>query len=108
VCSPELNNVKDVPYVVFPLSISYFLELLNTEIGYFQSIILSPTIFELFFHYILLNRSHKEKRSSYAPESGVRYDGVYRIEKCWRKIGIQVILLSFIQSAEVVPCYHMS
>ncbi|WVZ95650.1 hypothetical protein U9M48_041384 [Paspalum notatum var. saurae] len=34
-------------------------------------------------------RSHKEKRSSYAPESGVRYDGVYRIEKCWRKIGIQ-------------------
>ncbi|XP_061344128.1 E3 ubiquitin-protein ligase ORTHRUS 2-like [Gastrolobium bilobum] len=34
-------------------------------------------------------RSHKEKRSSYAPESGVRYDGVYRIEKCWRKDGIQ-------------------
>ncbi|CAK7336040.1 unnamed protein product [Dovyalis caffra] len=34
-------------------------------------------------------RSHKEKRSSYAPEKGVRYDGVYRIEKCWRKNGIQ-------------------
>ncbi|XP_024629209.1 E3 ubiquitin-protein ligase ORTHRUS 2 isoform X2 [Medicago truncatula] len=34
-------------------------------------------------------RSHKEKRSAYAPEAGVRYDGVYRIEKCWRKIGIQ-------------------
>lgn len=34
-------------------------------------------------------RSHKEKRSSYAPESGVRYDGVYRIEKCWRKLGSQ-------------------
>ncbi|KAL8038082.1 hypothetical protein ABFX02_11G080600 [Erythranthe guttata] len=34
-------------------------------------------------------RSHKEKRSSYAPLEGVRYDGVYRIEKCWRKIGIQ-------------------
>ncbi|KAL5726364.1 RING-type E3 ubiquitin transferase [Ranunculus cassubicifolius] len=34
-------------------------------------------------------RSHKEKRSCYAPESGVRYDGVYRIEKCWRKVGIQ-------------------
>uniref|UniRef100_A0ACD5TYS0 Uncharacterized protein n=1 Tax=Avena sativa TaxID=4498 RepID=A0ACD5TYS0_AVESA len=34
-------------------------------------------------------RSHKEKRSSYAPEKGVRYDGVYRIEKCWRKIGVQ-------------------
>ncbi|CAI9099952.1 OLC1v1036855C1 [Oldenlandia corymbosa var. corymbosa] len=34
-------------------------------------------------------RSHKEKRSSYAPEKGVRYDGVYRIEKCWRKGGKQ-------------------
>ncbi|GLU06302.1 hypothetical protein SLE2022_233450 [Rubroshorea leprosula] len=34
-------------------------------------------------------RSHKEKRSSYAPEKGVRYDGVYRIEKCWRKNGKQ-------------------
>ncbi|KAK4488729.1 hypothetical protein RD792_004509 [Penstemon davidsonii] len=34
-------------------------------------------------------RSHKEKRSSYAPQEGVRYDGVYRIEKCWRKKGIQ-------------------
>ncbi|MCL7043814.1 hypothetical protein MKW94_009921 [Papaver nudicaule] len=34
-------------------------------------------------------RSHKEKRSSYAPETGVRYDGAYRIEKCWRKTGIQ-------------------
>uniref|UniRef100_A0A251RRK0 RING-type E3 ubiquitin transferase n=1 Tax=Helianthus annuus TaxID=4232 RepID=A0A251RRK0_HELAN len=34
-------------------------------------------------------RSHKEKRSAYAPETGVRYDGVYRIEKCWRKPGIQ-------------------
>jgi hypothetical protein len=38
-------------------------------------------------------RSHKEKRSSYAPEEGVRYDGVYRIEKCWRKIGIQVSII---------------
>ncbi|GAV82875.1 YDG_SRA domain-containing protein/zf-C3HC4_2 domain-containing protein [Cephalotus follicularis] len=34
-------------------------------------------------------RSHKEKRSSYAPEKGVRYDGIYRIEKCWQKVGIQ-------------------
>ncbi|PPR86207.1 hypothetical protein GOBAR_AA34486 [Gossypium barbadense] len=33
--------------------------------------------------------SHKEKRSSYAPEKGVRYDGIFRIEKCWRKVGIQ-------------------
>ncbi|XP_051122510.1 E3 ubiquitin-protein ligase ORTHRUS 2-like [Andrographis paniculata] len=34
-------------------------------------------------------RSHKEKRSSYAPEEGVRYDGIYRIEKCWRKTGAE-------------------
>ncbi|KMS95667.1 hypothetical protein BVRB_006020 [Beta vulgaris subsp. vulgaris] len=34
-------------------------------------------------------RSHKEKRSNYAPESGVRYDGIYRIEKCWIKQGTQ-------------------
>ncbi|GAA0139453.1 ubiquitin-protein ligase [Lithospermum erythrorhizon] len=34
-------------------------------------------------------RSFKEKRSAYAPPEGVRYDGVYRIEKCWRKVGIQ-------------------
>ncbi|CAJ2659061.1 unnamed protein product [Trifolium pratense] len=33
-------------------------------------------------------RSHKEKCSFYAPEVGVRYDGIYRIEKCWRKNGI--------------------
>ena len=46
------------------------------------------------FLHSLINRSHKEKRSSYAPDSGVRYDGIYRIEKCWRKIGIQVILCS--------------
>ncbi|CAI5950387.1 unnamed protein product [Closterium sp. NIES-64] len=30
-------------------------------------------------------RSEKERRSSYAPQAGVRYDGVYRIERCWRK-----------------------
>ncbi|XP_020214960.1 E3 ubiquitin-protein ligase ORTHRUS 2 [Cajanus cajan] len=34
-------------------------------------------------------RSHKEKRSSYAPENGVRYDGIYRIEKCWQIAGLQ-------------------
>ncbi|CAH8257128.1 unnamed protein product [Arabidopsis lyrata] len=34
-------------------------------------------------------RSHKEKRSAYAPKEGVRYDGVYRIEKCWSNVGIQ-------------------
>ncbi|KAI3681534.1 hypothetical protein L6452_36333 [Arctium lappa] len=34
-------------------------------------------------------RSHKEKRSAYSPDKGVRYDGIYRIEKCWRKPGIQ-------------------
>lgn len=37
-------------------------------------------------------RSFKEKRSAYAPSEGtpVRYDGVYRILKCWRKKGVQV------------------
>lgn len=35
-------------------------------------------------------RSAKEKRSSYAPQEGVRYDGVYRVEKCWLKPGKQV------------------
>ncbi|KAK9076232.1 hypothetical protein SSX86_004565 [Deinandra increscens subsp. villosa] len=39
--------------------------------------------------FLYTGRSHKEKRSAYAPEQGVRYDGVYRIEKCWRKPGIQ-------------------
>ncbi|KAE9607202.1 putative methyltransferase chromatin regulator PHD family [Lupinus albus] len=34
-------------------------------------------------------RSSKEKRSAYAPDEGVRYDGIYRIEKCWRKVGKQ-------------------
>ncbi|PSR89406.1 E3 ubiquitin-protein like [Actinidia chinensis var. chinensis] len=34
-------------------------------------------------------RSHKEKRSAYAPENGLRYDGIYRIEKCWQKVGKQ-------------------
>lgn len=38
----------------------------------------------------MMNRSHKEKRSAYAPEKGLRYDGIYRIEKCWRKVGKQV------------------
>lgn len=30
-------------------------------------------------------RSYKDRYSAYAPKEGVRYDGVYRIEKCWRK-----------------------
>ena len=35
-------------------------------------------------------RSHKEKRSSYAPtDPVVRYDGIYRIERCWRHAGTQ-------------------
>ncbi|KAL3631749.1 E3 ubiquitin-protein ligase ORTHRUS 2 [Castilleja foliolosa] len=34
-------------------------------------------------------RSEKDKRSTYAPEKGYRYDGVYRIERCWRKAGMQ-------------------
>ncbi|EOA33907.1 hypothetical protein CARUB_v10021399mg [Capsella rubella] len=27
--------------------------------------------------------------SPYNPENGVRYDGIYRIEKCWRNVGVQ-------------------
>ncbi|KAL7139731.1 hypothetical protein ABFS83_09G073300 [Erythranthe nasuta] len=34
-------------------------------------------------------RSEKDKRSPYAPEKGYRYDGVYRVEQCWIKDGIQ-------------------
>ena len=37
---------------------------------------------------------HQEKRSSYAPaETVVRYDGIYRIEKCWRSKGKQEQLM---------------
>ena len=34
----------------------------------------------------------QEKRSAYAPtlETPVRYDGIYRIVRCWRTTGAQV------------------
>ena len=36
----------------------------------------------------------QEKRSSFAPsEASVRYDGIYRIEKCWRAKGKQEHLM---------------
>lgn len=40
-------------------------------------------------------RSYKEKRSAYAPpeETPVRYDGVYRILRAWRKPGAQQKLM---------------
>lgn len=40
-------------------------------------------------------RSFKEKRSAYAPseEQPVRYDGIYRILRCWRKPGNQKHLI---------------
>lgn len=40
-------------------------------------------------------RSFKEKRSSYAPsgDTPVRYDGIYRIVKCWRIKGRQGLLI---------------
>ncbi|KAH6821234.1 Zinc finger RING family protein [Perilla frutescens var. hirtella] len=38
-------------------------------------------------------RSEKDNRSPYAPEEGYRYDGVYRVEKCWRKAGMQRFLV---------------
>ncbi|XVF08591.1 hypothetical protein REPUB_Repub07fG0016300 [Reevesia pubescens] len=34
-------------------------------------------------------RSYKDKHSSYAPVKGLRYDGIYRVEKCWRNVGVQ-------------------
>ncbi|GAQ92340.1 Predicted E3 ubiquitin ligase, partial [Klebsormidium nitens] len=35
-------------------------------------------------------RSHKERKSAFAPQRKVvRYDGIYRVEKCWRKPGKQ-------------------
>ncbi|EOY22658.1 PREDICTED: E3 ubiquitin-protein ligase ORTHRUS 2 isoform X1 [Theobroma cacao] len=34
-------------------------------------------------------RSFKDKHSSYAPEKGLRYDGIYRVEKCWLNVGVQ-------------------
>jgi E3 ubiquitin-protein ligase UHRF1 len=40
-------------------------------------------------------RSHKERRSVFAPnvDNPVRYDGIYRIAKCWRKTGEQGLLM---------------
>lgn len=40
-------------------------------------------------------RSFKERRSNYAPpaETPVRYDGIYRILRCWRKKGAQNYLM---------------
>ena len=56
-----------------------------------ETVLLLPNLlFELAGMRLLFGRSHKEKRSAYAPEKGLRYDGVYRIEKCWRKDGKQV------------------
>ncbi|KAI5396462.1 hypothetical protein KIW84_062615 [Lathyrus oleraceus] len=49
-------------------------------------------------------RSHTKKRSSYAPKAGVRYDGVYRIEKWWRKIGKQVWFLFVIFIHSIYAC----
>ncbi|PPD92957.1 hypothetical protein GOBAR_DD10093 [Gossypium barbadense] len=34
-------------------------------------------------------RCAKDKHSSYAPVKGLRYDGIYRVEKCWRNVGVQ-------------------
>lgn len=62
-------------------------------VAYMQAIYHSAAICYYIILFVNLKRSLKEKCFSYAPESGVRYDGVYRIENCWRKIGVQVILL---------------
>ncbi|KAF5761927.1 putative transcription factor C2H2 family [Helianthus annuus] len=37
-----------------------------------------------------MSRCNNGYRSAYEPENGfIRFDGAYRIEKCWRKSGIQ-------------------
>ena len=43
----------------------------------------------------LLTCALQEKRSAYAPteEEPVRYDGIYRIARCWRKAGMQKFLV---------------
>ncbi|KVI06115.1 PUA-like domain-containing protein [Cynara cardunculus var. scolymus] len=33
--------------------------------------------------------AYKNKHSVYSPREGYRYDGIYRIERCWRKVGVQ-------------------
>ncbi|KAI3759564.1 hypothetical protein L6452_07463 [Arctium lappa] len=38
-------------------------------------------------------RAYKNKRSVYSPQEGYRYDGIYRIERCWRKLGVQGFLI---------------
>ena len=62
-------------------------------VAYMEAIYFSAEICYYIILFVNLKRSLKEKCFSYGPESGVRYDGVYRIENCWRKIGVQVILL---------------
>ncbi|KAH0905899.1 hypothetical protein HID58_037726, partial [Brassica napus] len=39
----------------------------------------------------------QKKKSEFASEAGVRYDGVYRIEKCWLKVGVQVYCYLFVR-----------
>ncbi|XP_074353184.1 E3 ubiquitin-protein ligase ORTHRUS 2-like isoform X2 [Apium graveolens] len=34
----------------------------------------------------LFDRLQRKKLPFYAPKSGIRYDGIYRIEKCWMKV----------------------
>ena len=47
-------------------------------------------------------RSFKEKRSNYAPEEGLRYDGVYLIQACWlsrpREDGLAVCRYYFVRA----------
>ncbi|XP_068305175.1 E3 ubiquitin-protein ligase ORTHRUS 2-like [Pyrus communis] len=46
-------------------------------------------------------RSHKEKRSLYAStEKVVRYDECYKIEKCWRKAGVQFLKVRMTKNGE--------
>ncbi|XP_021731931.1 E3 ubiquitin-protein ligase ORTHRUS 2-like [Chenopodium quinoa] len=50
-------------------------------------------------------RSFKEKRSNYAPEIGVRYDGIYRIEKCWANYATEEVNKQLVKSPYLVCRY---
>ena len=87
--------ISSLVKIILPYGLLFFwLEICCYCMGLFWRCALPSTSirFCLFVNwFFLLGRSSKEKRSSYAPEKkGLRYDGIYRIEKCWRKNGIQV------------------
>lgn len=51
----------------------------------------SQALFLTLLFYI--HRLQRKKLPSYAPKSGIRYDGIYRIEKCWMKVCNEVRIM---------------